>query len=117
MTRKAIETAEHYLKCDAPGCVHQETVDGFHEAYIGKPCPVCGSNLLTREDYEAAKVQGTVIDLLNDILEIHDDADLGERQRISINPHAGDLHITIHADDAAGKNDDRTDGTTNGSPS
>lgn len=40
-----------FLKCDADGCDHQEQVEDMTEDLIDKPCPKCGSNLLTREDF------------------------------------------------------------------
>ena len=41
-----------YLKCDATGCSHREAVPEITEDLIGKPCPMCGENLLTRADFE-----------------------------------------------------------------
>lgn len=48
--RKSV--ALRFLKCDKKGCVHVEFHDDITSALIGKPCPHCGSNLLTQEDYE-----------------------------------------------------------------
>ena len=41
-----------HLNCDAPGCGHVEQVSEITEAHVGMACPVCGANLLTREDWE-----------------------------------------------------------------
>jgi len=41
-----------YLQCDAEGCDHKEFVDTITEEMIGKECPLCGSNLLTEEDFK-----------------------------------------------------------------
>lgn len=41
-----------FLKCDTKGCLHVELVDQISANHIGKECPVCGSNLLTREDFD-----------------------------------------------------------------
>lgn len=46
--------SEH-LKCDADGCGHIENVEAITEAHVGMPCPACGANLLTEEDWEAWK--------------------------------------------------------------
>lgn len=46
--------SEH-LNCDAEGCSHVEQVSEITEDHVGMPCPVCGANLLTREDWEAWK--------------------------------------------------------------
>ena len=42
-----------FLKCDAAGCDHVEDVEAITPELIGKPCPKCGSNLLTEADCEA----------------------------------------------------------------
>lgn len=47
------QPTEQYLKCDSPDCDHIEFIDDITEEFIDMPCPVCGSNLLTREDYDA----------------------------------------------------------------
>jgi hypothetical protein len=39
------------LKCDAKDCNHLEEIDAILETDIGKPCPLCGANLLTAEDF------------------------------------------------------------------
>lgn len=43
----------NYLKCDAEGCDHREEVETITESDIGRPCPKCGANLLTEEDFRA----------------------------------------------------------------
>lgn len=40
-----------YLKCDAPGCDHSENVEAITADMVGRPCPKCGSNLLTEADW------------------------------------------------------------------
>ena len=60
-----------YLKCDAAGCDHVEDVDVIVAEMVGKPCPKCGANLLTAEDwntwherfvpvFNAMKVEGLI---------------------------------------------------------
>lgn len=55
MTRKLIHFAQNdagRLRCDAVGCGFVEPVAlAFTEELIGRPCPLCGANLLTRRDY------------------------------------------------------------------
>ena len=45
----------HGLKCDTPGCgyIDMTIPRKDYEKWIGKPCPVCGGQLLTQEDYDA----------------------------------------------------------------
>lgn len=44
-----------FLKCDAPTCDHQEMVADYGPHLIDKPCPICGANLLTKQDFEEAE--------------------------------------------------------------
>jgi hypothetical protein len=39
-----------FLKCDAPGCDHFEMTPVTIDA-VDKPCPKCGANLCTQQDY------------------------------------------------------------------
>lgn len=54
--RKLLETHIGGIKCDAPGCGwHEDSVewDDMHveiAAWLNKPCPKCGANLLTEAD-------------------------------------------------------------------
>jgi hypothetical protein len=41
-----------FLKCDAEGCDHREDVNQITADMVGKPCPKCGANLLTQEDWD-----------------------------------------------------------------
>lgn len=42
------------LKCDNPDCNYRDDSIKLeqYEDYINEPCPVCGSPLLTQEDYD-----------------------------------------------------------------
>ena len=44
------------LKCDRPGCHHQEQVERkkLHE-YVDACCPICGDNILTKRSYKSFK--------------------------------------------------------------
>lgn len=54
MTKEQIEVQQQGLKCDATDCdytyVFNET--DTYTAYLNKPCPECGANLLTQEDHD-----------------------------------------------------------------
>ena len=56
-----------YLHCDNPQCGHDMTFEGeFRKELINTPCPKCGQNMLTEEDYEAGKeLEGVLPDLIN----------------------------------------------------
>ena len=40
----------HYLKCDAHACDHFEEIPITIDV-VGKPCPKCGANLCTEQDF------------------------------------------------------------------
>jgi len=42
------------LKCDKPGCgyIIKDVPVKDYKDWINKPCPLCGSNLLTEADYQ-----------------------------------------------------------------
>ncbi|WP_422073918.1 hypothetical protein [Tranquillimonas rosea] len=50
-----------HLKCDAAGCDHVEDVDQITEDHVGMPCPKCGANLLTEEDWAEWKPMQALI--------------------------------------------------------
>ncbi len=66
---KHIEQAnESYLKCDKEGCDYRTNVpfENFPQ-WIGAPCPKCGTNLLTDEDYQRAKLVMDSMDFVNSL--------------------------------------------------
>lgn len=54
------------IKCDNPDCDYRDdsvTRESYLE-YVNKPCPECGSILLTKADFEAVLVmEGKIIDI------------------------------------------------------
>lgn len=70
MTRRKLihidEAAPGTLKCDAVGCSYRDAEPlPFTEDLIGRPCPVCGANMLTRADFEDAQKLLTAIGTVN----------------------------------------------------
>lgn len=58
------------IKCDAEGCDYTEQVaPEDYTKYINKPCPKCGANLLTYDDYMRFKASMDAIDLVNSMTE------------------------------------------------
>lgn len=53
------------LKCDAENCGHVEQVGKITADMVGMPCPVCGSNLLTEEDWVAWQPISELLDVVN----------------------------------------------------
>ena len=64
----AIKSHVFGLKCDAPGCGYRdESVQvSEYEASIGRPCPLCGANLLTRGDYEITMAIMAIVASVNE---------------------------------------------------
>ena len=58
------------VKCDGEDCDYSDDEvrrENYH-AYVDRPCPKCGSNLLTQEDYEAViALEGVVANFDIDI--------------------------------------------------
>ena len=54
------------IKCDAEGCNYRDdtvNVDDYSE-YLNTPCPVCGANLLTQEDFDTVARLFEMVDVL-----------------------------------------------------
>jgi RNA polymerase subunit RPABC4/transcription elongation factor Spt4 len=50
------------IVCDNPACDFKRDIPfGNCEKWIDKPCPNCGENLLTREDFEKTQAVSVVI--------------------------------------------------------
>lgn len=62
-----VEIKSHGLKCDNEACDWKDetiSTDDYSE-WINRPCPKCGENLLTLEDYENAEMAIMAAKLLN----------------------------------------------------
>jgi predicted RNA-binding Zn-ribbon protein involved in translation (DUF1610 family) len=61
-----VSVEESAVKCDNPACGFEQAIPfEDHEKWIDRPCPNCGENLITREDFEKSQA---LYDLLNDPL-------------------------------------------------
>lgn len=97
MNRSAIEWAGQFLKCDAEGCDHKESVSEITADLIGKPCPKCGANLLTKDDFESGQNLVEVINAFNKIfgpVDVPEDA-AKDALKVSLNPHNGGITIQV----------------------
>lgn len=88
-----------YLKCDAPQCDHFEmtpvTID-----VVDKPCPKCGANLCTKEDFLIFRTFVASTHAATQLLlRENPEAPL---TLVATNIHKGELKIAC--DPAAGKN-------------
>lgn len=87
-----------YLKCDEPDCDHVEYHKKISAEMIGKPCPKCGANLLTEEDFRAAALITFILKPLK-FLGLMKEYTPGDEvpegmTLVNINPHKDKLNIT-----------------------
>lgn len=67
------------IKCDNKECDFKDMTVLFkdYDKWLNKPCPKCGSNLLTQQDYDAVKELIDIVEIVNDYLpEAKDDEQL-----------------------------------------
>lgn len=84
---------QQFLKCDNPHCIYEENIDSIDESMIGKPCPNCGQNLLTEEDYKYGKILEKTIGFLKSLGLVSEHQGEGFVS-VSLNPHKGKLNIS-----------------------
>lgn len=87
----------HQLQCDAPACDHVEELAEITADLIGKPCPRCGANLLTEEDFIAGRAMLATLEAVAEVLPTSKSKN-PEYVRMSINPHAGEVNVTFSPD-------------------
>lgn len=86
-----------FLKCDAEGCDHIENVDAITSEMVGKPCPICGANLLTQEDWMFYRdVLRPSMDMMTK-LGLSRPAALDDPDHLTmrVSGHQGELHIKL----------------------
>lgn len=62
-----IEIQSMGLQCDSESCdyIDYDYIQDQIESYINKPCPKCGENLLTEQDYKNQMLLLNLISLVN----------------------------------------------------
>jgi len=67
MSNKNADVVSNGLKCDNPNCDWIDESIGFDgiEEWINRPCPKCGENLLTFDDYKRFKASLEAIEIVN----------------------------------------------------
>lgn len=65
------------IKCDNKDCDFKDMEVLFrdYDKWLNKPCPKCGSNLLTRKDFNNTKLLVDLTTLLKDILPESEDGE------------------------------------------
>lgn len=86
-----------FLKCDAEGCDHREDVEHITDELVGKPCPKCGANLLTQDDWDFySTVMRPGMDLMESLgLPVRATAETPPDQKAQFNYHDGEIRITL----------------------
>ena len=58
------------IQCDNPKCDFKKENISFEEypQWLNKPCPICGENLLTDEDYNTVKMMVSITAMANKII-------------------------------------------------
>lgn len=70
MMDQAISMDISGIKCDTQGCDYFDEsvkVEDYAE-WIDKPCPKCGGNLLTKEDFDTVQATIALVNMMNGIL-------------------------------------------------
>lgn len=65
----AVELNIKGIKCDNPECDFKDDNVKFedYEQWINKPCPKCGLNLLTQEDFDNTKMIIDIVSMANKV--------------------------------------------------
>jgi|SaaInlStandDraft_4_1057021.scaffolds.fasta_scaffold107247_3 hypothetical protein len=56
------------IKCDNPSCdyTNEEVALDEYENWLNKPCPCCGENLLTEDDFNTVKLMVAMVQIANE---------------------------------------------------
>ena len=71
MKDKNLEVLVSGIKCDNPKCDYRDDSVKAEDypGWINKPCPKCGENLLTEEDYNSTQMMHALADFMNSLTE------------------------------------------------
>jgi len=84
--KKNVEISGGGIKCDNPNCdyVDESVRITEYDQWLNKPCPKCGENLLTQEDYDKVQIMLMVIDMANQADFVPDPLDPQVTMRVDI---------------------------------
>lgn len=92
------------IKCDTPTCdfIDMDVKVEEYPQWLNKPCPKCGANLLTQEDYNTVTVMMDMMKMMNSIFPQVEDSSPDVSMRVTMNG-TGDVdfsHISFpHSSD------------------
>ena len=86
---KNLEIVETGLQCDNQNCDWKDTTITFetYGDWLNKPCPKCGENVLTEEDFKNAEVLRISYQLINSLSQ----DDLNKLSNLVGNKHSDEL--------------------------
>jgi hypothetical protein len=66
----AIQVNIHGIKCDAIGCDYEDPTVPYedYKQWVNKPCPKCGANLLTEQDYATTRFLAELVSAANKVI-------------------------------------------------
>lgn len=94
--KKALEMNIGGIKCDNPNCDFNDMtvkVDDY-ESWLNKPCPKCGENLLTENDYKNTLFLLKMVKVANEIFPERDDKEEDATMTINMNG-TGEMKVEI----------------------
>jgi len=82
-----IETTDTKIECDTVGCGFEHPCSIDPVEWINRPCPNCGENLLTQENYDGINKIMEQIDYINMLnLDLENIPAGGYRQKLKVDP-------------------------------
>lgn len=94
--KDAIEMNIGGLQCDNPKCNYNNMdikVEDY-EQWLNKPCPKCGDNLLTEEDYRNTLFLIKMVEVANSIYPKREDSEEVATMTVKMNG-SGDMKVDI----------------------
>ena len=81
-----------FLKCDTEGCDHVEQVGTITAEMVERPCPVCGSSLLTQDDWN--QWSSVISPMLKAVVSLSEGApEGGSKTKVSVHVHNQKLTV------------------------
>lgn len=84
----------HGIKCDALGCDYIDPAAVDPAKFLNVPCPKCGANLLTPEDFDAIRMVKALAALISAELPMAEDDTEHITVAVSNMDGSGDLNFT-----------------------
>jgi hypothetical protein len=84
------------VKCDNKSCDYIDktaTVERYSE-YLNKPCPKCGENLLTEEDYKLAQQLNALANFINSLSQ-EQIQELNKAQGVEVDPELANKKVSV----------------------